>query len=51
MGLPGGSVFENYRELPAVVADLRASGFATPELAKVLGGNYRRVFAAVTQSA
>jgi membrane dipeptidase len=51
MGLPTGSVFEDYRELPAVAAALRATGFAPLEIAKILGGNYRRVFGAVTRSA
>jgi len=50
MGLPSGSVFDDYRELPAVAAALRATGFAPPEIAKILGGNYRRVFAAVTRA-
>jgi membrane dipeptidase len=51
MGLPSGSVFEDYGELPALIGALRATGFAAPELAKILGGNYRRVFAAVTRAA
>ena len=50
MGIPSGSVFEDYRELPALVAELRATGFTAPDLAKILGGNYRRVFAAVTRA-
>ncbi|MBI3516894.1 MAG: membrane dipeptidase, partial [Proteobacteria bacterium] len=51
LGLPGGSVFDDYRELPALAAALRTTGFAPDEIAKVLGGNYRRVFAAVVGSA
>jgi len=51
MGIPAGSVFEDYRELPAVAAALRATGLTPPEIAKILGGNYRRVFAAVTRAA
>jgi membrane dipeptidase len=47
LGLVGGSVFGDYRELPAVGASLRAAGLTDSDLAKVLGGNYRRVFAAV----
>ena len=51
MGIPAGSVFEDYRELPAVAQALRAVGLTPPEIAKILGGNYRRVFAAVTRAA
>jgi membrane dipeptidase len=47
-GLPSGSVFDDYAELPAVVAALRATGLSAADIAKILGGNYRRVFAAVT---
>lgn len=47
-GLPSGSVFDDYAELPAVVAALRATGLSAADVAKILGGNYRRVFAAVT---
>jgi membrane dipeptidase len=50
LGLPGGSVFDDYSELPAVAASLRATGLDAAGVAKVLGGNYRRVFAAVTAS-
>jgi membrane dipeptidase len=41
-----GSVFEDYRALPALAAALLDAGFAAGDAAKVLGGNYARVFAA-----
>jgi membrane dipeptidase len=50
LGIPGGSVFDDYRQLPAVAAALRAAGLDSAGIAKILGDNYRRVFAAVTQS-
>jgi membrane dipeptidase len=50
-GLPSGSVFDDYSELPAVVAALRETGLAAEDIDKILGGNYRRVFAAVTATA
>jgi membrane dipeptidase len=51
LGLPSGSVFDDYSELPAVAAALRDAGLDPAGIAKVLGGNYRRVFAAVMASA
>ncbi len=51
MGLPGGSVFDDYRDLPAQVAEMRKTGLSGPDVAKILGGNYRRVFARVTGAA
>jgi membrane dipeptidase len=48
LGVPGGTVFADYRDLPALAAALRETGLQPHEVAKILGGNYRRVFAAVT---
>jgi membrane dipeptidase len=45
-GLPGGSVFDDYAELPDVAAEMLAAGFDAEAIVKILGGNYRRVFAA-----
>ena len=50
-GLNGETVFDDYSELPAIVAALRATGLDAADVAKILGGNYRRVFAAVTADA
>ena len=46
LGLVGGSVFSDYRALPAVAEALLEVGFSVTDVAKVLGGNYARVFAA-----
>lgn len=43
-GLVGDSTFPSYRALPALAAALLARGFEAPELRKLLGGNYLRVF-------
>lgn len=43
-GLVGDSTFPSYRVLPALAAALLARGFQAPELRKLLGGNYLRVF-------
>jgi membrane dipeptidase len=51
LGLPTGSVYDDYSQLPAVGAALRDAGLDPAGIAKVLGGNYRRVFAAVTATA
>jgi membrane dipeptidase len=48
LGLTSPSVFGDYRELPDLAARLLAVGFDRADAAKILGGNYRRVFAAVT---
>ena len=45
-GLTGPSVFDSYRDLPALAEKLLAQGFATGDIGKILGGNYARVFAA-----
>ena len=45
LGLPGGSALANYNDLPQLAAALR-SKFSPEETAKLLGGNYRRVFQA-----
>ena len=43
MGLTGGSTLPGYAELPQLAAALRAKSTAA-ETAKLLGGNYQRVF-------
>jgi membrane dipeptidase len=45
LGLPGGSAMPSYADLPQLAAALR-NRFTPEETAKLLGGNYRRVFAA-----
>jgi membrane dipeptidase len=45
MGLPGGSAMPSYADLPQLAAALRTR-FNADETAKLLGGNYRRVFEA-----
>jgi membrane dipeptidase len=45
LGLPGGSTMPSYADLPQLAAALRGR-FTPEETAKLLGGNYRRVFAA-----
>jgi membrane dipeptidase len=45
-GLTLGSVFDDYRELPRLAAALLDAGFGAEDVAKLLGGNYARVFAA-----
>ncbi len=45
LGLPGGSTIEDYNEMPQLAAALRER-FNAEETAKILGGNYRRVFEA-----
>lgn len=45
LGLPGGSVLPSYADLPQLAAALRKR-FNADETAKLLGGNYRRVFEA-----
>jgi len=45
MGLPGGSTLPSYGDLPQLAAALRTR-FNAEETAKLLGGNYRRVFEA-----
>ncbi|MBI2739452.1 MAG: membrane dipeptidase [Rhodospirillales bacterium] len=45
LGLPGGSTMPSYADLPQLAAALRGK-FSPEETAKLLGGNYRRVFAA-----
>ena len=45
MGLPGGSTMPSYADLPQLTAALRTR-FNADETAKLLGGNYRRVFEA-----
>jgi membrane dipeptidase len=45
MGLVGGSTLPSYAELPQLAGALRGK-FTAEETAKLLGGNYRRVFEA-----
>ncbi len=45
-GLVGPAIFSSYRDLPALAAALRAHGFQSADMRKLLGGNYRRVFTA-----
>jgi membrane dipeptidase len=45
-GLVGASVFPDYDQLPALTEALLRAGFSRQDAAKVLGGNYARVFAA-----
>ena len=45
MGLPGGSALPGYADMPQLVMALRTR-FNADETAKLLGGNYRRVFEA-----
>jgi membrane dipeptidase len=47
LGIPAGSILPGYEALPDLAAALRAQGFQPPEIGKILGGNYARVFAAV----
>jgi membrane dipeptidase len=46
MGLVGPATFDSYAQLPGLAAALLAAGFTTADTAKLLGGNYARVFAA-----
>ncbi len=45
-GLTGPAVFASYRDLPALTTALLARGFTAGDTRKLLGENYRRVFAA-----
>jgi membrane dipeptidase len=45
-GLLGPSVFPEYDRLPALADALSGAGFSAPDVAKILGGNYLRVFEA-----
>ena len=45
-GLVGPSIFPDYDSLPGLAAALLDAGFSKPEVVKLLGGNYGRVFAA-----
>ena len=46
LGLLSPSAFASYSELPDLAAALLAQGFSPAEAAKILGGNYARVFSA-----
>jgi membrane dipeptidase len=46
--LPASIIFDDYVEWPTIPAALLARGVRADEVAKVLGGNFRRVFRAVT---
>jgi membrane dipeptidase len=45
-GLVGPSTFSSYQDLPRLAQALLARGFQVPEVRKILGGNYVRVFSA-----
>ncbi|WP_431268838.1 dipeptidase [Dankookia sp. P2] len=47
LGLLGTPAFGDYRETPALAEALLAQGFSAVDAAKILGGNYARVLAAV----
>ncbi len=44
LGLIAPSVFDDYEQLPQIVDALLTTGFTPEEAAKILGGNYVRVF-------
>ena len=44
-------VFDNYRQMPAIVAALLRRGMRELDIAKIIGGNFMRVFAAHTAAA
>jgi membrane dipeptidase len=46
--LPASIIFDDYVEWPTIPAALLARGVRADEVVKVLGGNFRRVFRAVT---
>jgi membrane dipeptidase len=46
LGLTSPSVFSSYSELLDLAEALLTAGFKPDEAAKILGGNYARVFAA-----
>ena len=43
-GLVGASVLPDYHRLPELAEALASAGFHADEVAKLLGGNYVRVF-------
>jgi membrane dipeptidase len=45
-GIPNGSIFSEYDQLPALAEALLGVGFSVAETNKLLGGNYVRVFTA-----
>ena len=49
--LPQSVILDDYAEWPSIPAMLLARGMRPAEVAKVLGGNFRRVFAAATTPA
>ena len=50
LGFISPPVFTSYTQLPSLGRALLAAGFSQPETEKILGGNYRRVFAATVRS-
>jgi membrane dipeptidase len=50
LGLLVPAIFSAYRQLPVLAEELRRAGFQRPEIAKLLGGNYARVFTASVSS-
>ncbi|MBK7686666.1 MAG: membrane dipeptidase [Rhodocyclaceae bacterium] len=39
-------VFDNYRQMPLIVGALLKTGMSETDVAKVIGGNFLRLFAA-----
>jgi membrane dipeptidase len=48
LGLTSASALPTYRDLPQLAQEMLNVGFTAPEVGKILGGNYRRVFIEVT---
>ena len=46
-GIGRNALFTSYADWPSIPGALLARGFARPEVAKVMGGNFRRLFEAV----
>src|SRR5262249_16631836 len=46
-GIPVGPLFTDYTEWPSIPAALLARGYRPPDVVKVMGGNFVRVFKAV----
>jgi len=46
--LGGNALFDDYAEWPTIPAALLARGWRRDEVAKIVGGNFQRVFRAVT---
>jgi membrane dipeptidase len=46
LGFISPPVFRSYEQLPDLASELMLAGFSPVEVGGILGGNYRRVFAA-----